>query len=330
MSSVFEQIPGIGPAKAQVLEEKGIKSLEELSVMDPEELKILMECSLAQAKKIIKSAKDLTQDTVRLVTGEELQTERNNKVQYISTGSTSLDSLFLGGKGIPTDSIVAFYGQFGTGKTQLCNMLVVNMKRQYGRKSVWLETEPQTLSLERIQDIAKAHNVQFDLKDDILVIPAKFMQTPTHMFKAYEQIEEKIKQGMDIGLIVIDSFNSLFRSTYAGRETLGPRSAEQGRHIGYLQRLASLYNIAVVLTLQVMGIPDSGSQLGAIKKYGIPTPPAASHVLKHGVNYMIGLDQISSTDKTWKAIVADGPVPRNETVFVIDDSGVSEFAKRRG
>ena len=217
-----------------------------------------------------------------------------------------------------------------TGKTQLCMMLAVNMKKQYGRKTVWIETEPQTCNLNRIKQIAEANNVSFDLKSDIFVVPAKFIKTPVHLFKAYEVIEEKIKQGMDVGLIVIDSFNAPFRAAYSGRETLPNRSAEAGRHIGYLQKLASQYNIAVVMTLQVMGIPDSKIQLASLKRYGIRDAPVAPHVVKHGVNFLISLEQVSSADKTWSAIIADGPVPRDDCIFVIDETGIRDFSKRRG
>ncbi len=321
----LKTIDGIGQQKAELLVSKGIKTVEELSIMDPEELKIHLECSSAVAKKVIKSAKDLTKEIVKLVDGADYQEERDRMIQYISTGSKALDSLFLNGKGVPTDSITALYGIFSSGKTQLCKELAVNMKKQYGRKTVWIETEPNTLVLPRILDIAKFKGVDYDLKKDIIAVPAKFMETPTHQFKAYEGIEDKIKSGIDIGLIIIDSFNALFRSNYTGRETLPARSAESGRHIGYLQRLASKYNIAVVITLQCMGVPDSGTALGCIKKYGINTPPVTSNVVKHGVNYMIGLEQISSNDKSWKAVIADGPVARNDTMFCITENGITEF-----
>jgi len=218
-----------------------------------------------------------------------------------------------------------------TGKTQLCKQLVVNMKKQYNRKSVWIETEPQTCILDRIKQIAIANGINFDLKNDIYVIPAKFIKTPVHLFKAYEMVERLITDKKeDIGLIVIDSFNAPFRAAYAGRETLGKRSAESGRHIGFLQQLASQYNIAIVMTLQVMGVPDSGQQLASIKRYGIRDAPVAAHVVKHGVNFLVSLEQVSANDKTWRAIIADGPVPRNECTFIIDETGIRDFTKRRG
>ena len=324
------EIEGVGPIKAEILKSKGITSVEQLSIKDPEEIKVLLESSLAVAKKVIQSAKNLTKEVVKIEDGLYVDNERKSKINYISTGSNSLDNLFLYAKGVPTDCIVAFYGAFGSAKTQLCNMVAVNLKRQYpGRKTVWIETEPQTLILDRLIQIANSRGINYDLKNDIMVIPAKYMETPDHQFKAYEAIEEKIKAGMDVGLIVIDSFNSLFRSTYTGRETLPNRSAESGRHIGMLQRLASKYNICILLTLQVMGVPDSGTALGCLKKFGINTPPVTSNVVKHGVNYMIGLEQISSVDKTWKAVIADGPVARSETVFIIDETGINNFFDKK-
>jgi len=253
--SNLTEVPGIGPATAAKLEAKKINSADQLSIMDPEELKVILESSLVEAKKLIKGAKDLTSNAVQIVSGEDLDKERKATIQKISTGSSDIDRIMDGG--VPTDALTAFTGAFSTGKTQLCMELVVNMKKQFNRKSIWLETEPQTCILDRIQEIAKAQGTTVDLKNDLMVVSAKFIQTPTHLFKAYELVEEKIKSGMDVGLIVIDSFNGPFRSTFTGREMLPSRSAETGRHVGYLQKLASLYNIAIVLTLQVMGVPDS-------------------------------------------------------------------------
>jgi len=249
-------VNGIGSNKAEKLESKGINTVEQLSVKDPEEIKIIMNSTLATAKKIIKSAKDLTKDSIQLISGKELYEDRKARVQAISTNSVECDALFREG-GIPTDALTALFGQFATGKTQWCLQIAINMKRQFGRKIAWIETEPRTLVFDRLLEIAKSQGTNIDLRNDIIAVPAKFMETPSHMFMAYEEIENKIKMGADIGLIVIDSFNALFRSAYPGRTMLGLRSQEQGRHIGFLQKLASKYNLAVVITLQVMGVPDS-------------------------------------------------------------------------
>jgi len=325
----LEDIDGVGPKTVELLESKNILTVNQLAIMDPEQLSVILGISVAKAKKMIKSAKDLTKDSIKIVPALDEYQLREERTQWISTGSEELDRI-LGGRGVPTDAITAFFGEIATGKSQLCKQLVVNMKKQHGRASAWIETEPRTLQIERIKEMAEAQGVDFDLRKDLFVVPARFIETPTHMFQAYEIIEDKIKEGMDIGLLVIDSFNAKFRSTYSGRETLGPRSQEQARHMGYLQILASKYNIAIVLTLQVMGIPDSGQQLGAIKKYGIRKPPVVSDVAKHSINYLIGLDQVSSSDKTWSAVIADGPVPRDSCLFMITEYGIEDVKKRKG
>ena len=56
-------------------------------------------------------------------TAMEIQTRRNELI-YITTGSNDLDKL-LGG-GIETGSITELFGEFRTGKTQLCHTLAVS------------------------------------------------------------------------------------------------------------------------------------------------------------------------------------------------------------
>lgn len=49
--------------------------------------------------------------------------ERRKEMIYISTGSKSLDTLLAGG--IETGSITEIFGEFRTGKTQICHTLCV-------------------------------------------------------------------------------------------------------------------------------------------------------------------------------------------------------------
>jgi len=49
--------------------------------------------------------------------------ERRKEMVYISTGSKSLDTLLAGG--LETGSITEIFGEFRTGKTQICHTLCV-------------------------------------------------------------------------------------------------------------------------------------------------------------------------------------------------------------
>jgi DNA repair protein RAD51 len=56
-------------------------------------------------------------------TAMEIQNRRNELI-YITTGSRDLDKL-LGG-GVETGSITELFGEFRTGKTQICHTLAVS------------------------------------------------------------------------------------------------------------------------------------------------------------------------------------------------------------
>jgi len=317
----LSEIKGIGPKKVEVLIKYGIKEAEQISIMKPSELGSYLGISAKKAQEIINDAKDKASPVV-IMTAQDLKEYREKNLKKISTGSARIDKLLKGG--VWTDAITEFKGEFGTGKTQISHQLVVNNKKQYNRKSAWVETEPQTFTPERIEEIAEAQGVKIDLAEDVLVVPSKFISGVTSQFRAYELIEKKIKEGLDIGLIVIDSFIAKFRSDYTGRTRLADRSQEIGRHIGYLQTLASKYNIAIVLTVQVMGIPDAGAQLGVLKKEGTRSKATGGKLLEHSGTFLVALDQISRKDKTWKFIVYDAPVPYGEAVYRIDASGIRD------
>uniref|UniRef100_A0A6H1ZYA1 Putative DNA repair and recombination protein n=1 Tax=viral metagenome TaxID=1070528 RepID=A0A6H1ZYA1_9ZZZZ len=324
----LKELKGIGSSIKEKLIDNNIKTVERLSISSHVKIANILECSTKKAKELIDKAKILSANAIIISTAKEVLEHRKKTIQRIPTGSTALDNII--GGGIETNALTAFTGQFATGKTQLCYSLILNCKNALDRKSAWIETEPQTFRSERILEMSQSRGIQLDLGNDILIIESKFINSCDSQYKAYELIERKIKEGNDIGLIVIDSFNALFRMSYSGRELLPERSADTAHHLGFLQYLASNYNCAIVMTIQVMGIPDSSLQLGALKRMGIRQMPVGPHILKHAVNYWIALDHISAKDKIWKAILSDGPMPRNDCLFHILTTGIEDVSLSRG
>ena len=324
--SDLTDIKGLGPKKAELLEEKGITTIEQVSIMEPEELQVILGISRSQAEEILESANKLTEGKIRLMTAKDIYEMRKKTIKRIPTGSRAIDEMI--GGGVPTCSLVGLFGRLGSGKTQTCYQLIVNCMKYLGRKAAFIETEPQTLDLDRILQMARDQGVDLNL-EDIYVIPAEMIDSPEWLYKAYQFIHQRILEGMDIGLIVIDSFNAPFTQT--AREYLPNRSREQRRHIGFLQMLARKYNIAVVMTFQVMGVPDQGQQLQAKKDFGIMYPPVASEAVKHGVNYWIALRRkAAAKGPLHEATLADGPMPRATVEFIIDKIGIRDVGGRRG
>lgn len=319
-------LQGIGPVAAEKLIAAGIKTPEKVSVMRAEELKAILKVTRAKATAIIQSAK-LLAPAIKFKTADEVLKYREEHIQYISTNSRKLDKiLFKSNKtsgGVQTDAITAFCGNYSSGKSQIGHQLVLNMSAQHGRKSAWLETEAQTFKPERLLEMAKAQGKEMDLAD-IFVVESQYVTDPIALFRALEMVEDKIKSGMDIGLIVIDSYSSPFRGFYTGREMLTPRSVETGRHMLLMNKIASKYNVAIVLTVQTMGVPDSGQQLGVKMKQGIKHKIYGGSILEHSATFWISLQQISSVDNLWQACTFDCPLPRDLAQFKIDESGIRD------
>ncbi|HID09128.1 TPA: DNA repair and recombination protein RadA, partial [Candidatus Micrarchaeota archaeon] len=128
--------------------------------------------------------------------------------------------------------------------------------------------------------------------------------------KAREIIEEK-----NIKLIVVDSLTAHFRAEYVGRGALAERQQKLNRHIHTLQRLADTYNLAVVVTNQVMAKPDMF--------FGDPTEPVGGHVLGHAATYRIYLRK-GRGEKRIARLVDSPHLPEGEAIFRITMNGIED------
>ncbi|TRM77470.1 DNA repair and recombination protein RadA, partial [Sulfolobus sp. D5] len=157
----IEELPGISQTIINKLTEAGYSSLEALAVASPQDLSVAAGIPLSTAQRIIKEARDALD--IRFKTALEVKKERMT-VRKITTGSQALDSL-LGG-GIETRTMTEFFGEFGSGKTQLCHQLSVNVqlppeKGGLSGKAVYIDTEG-TFRWERIENMAKALGLDID------------------------------------------------------------------------------------------------------------------------------------------------------------------------
>ena len=156
----LEDLPGVGSATAEKLREAGYHSIEAIAVATPAELAAAAEISEGVAAKIINAAREAV-DIGGFETGEKIL-ERRKNIRKLTTGSKALDSL-LGG-GIETQAITEFYGEFGSGKTQIAHQLAVNVQlpeEQGGLNgsAIIIDTE-NTFRPERIVEMANALGIE--------------------------------------------------------------------------------------------------------------------------------------------------------------------------
>src|SRR5487761_300890 len=120
-------LPGVGPATKAKLESGGITSILDLAASTVNELVDNMNITdetahnlVFEAQKLLKERGYLEKD---LVSAQELFTRRANMLRC-TTFSNNLDKLLAGG--IETQAVTEFYGEFGSGKTQICHTTCVS------------------------------------------------------------------------------------------------------------------------------------------------------------------------------------------------------------
>ncbi|GAB6147648.1 DNA repair and recombination protein RadA [Stetteria hydrogenophila] len=304
-------LPGVGPSTAQKLVEAGFASVEAIAVATPQEIATATGISLPAAAKIVKAAREALD--IRFKTAKELKEERL-RVRKITTGSKNLDEL-LGG-GVETNTITEFYGEYGTGKTQICHQLSVNVqlpedKGGLNAKAVYIDTEG-TFRWERIEQMAKGVGLDPDAAmEGIYWIRAV---NSHHQMAIVDELFDLVKKD-NIKLVIVDSLTSHFRAEFPGRENLAMRQQLLNKHLHQLMRLAEIHSIAVVVTNQVMARPDVF--------YGDPTQAVGGHVVAHAPGVRVYLKKSRGNRRI--ARVVDAPhLPEGETVFAITEWGIRD------
>jgi DNA repair protein RadA len=309
-------LPGVGPATKQKLMDAGIKTVLDLASRGVGEISDALGGDLAKASELINKSRERLVELGILpkdfITAKQLLSMRE-KVARISTGSRNLDKL-LGG-GVETGAVTEFYGEYGTGKTQICSTLavMVQMPPESGGLSagaIYIDTEG-TFRPERIAEIADHRGLDpARVLENILVARA---YNSAHQELIVRELGDYLKDGK-YRLIALDSAVAHYRAEYLGRSTLAERQQRLNLLMHQLLRIAENYNVAVVITNQVMTTPDMF--------FGDPTRPAGGHVVAHTVTYRIYLRKAG---KNRIARIMDSPYhPEAEAVFTIDENGISD------
>ena len=149
----IEDLPGVGPATSQKLRELGYHTVESVAMATYRELEPVG-VSEKKAFQIIDAARSAI--GINFVRADELYKMRKD-VLRLTTGSKAVDKMVAGG--LETQTITEFYGEYGSGKSQFCHQLCVNVQLPPERGglnggALYVDTE-NTFRLERIIQMAK-------------------------------------------------------------------------------------------------------------------------------------------------------------------------------
>jgi DNA repair protein RadA len=315
----LDTLPGVGPATKQKLNDAGILTILDLATSAPMDVADAVDIDISKAVELNNKARKKLVEMGRLepdfISAADLLVKRK-AIDRISTGSKNLDDL-LGG-GIETWAMTEFYGEFGSGKSQICHTLCVMVQTPRGQGgldggAVYIDTEG-TFRPERIAEIAEARGLDSEkILSGITVARAYNSAHQELIVKDLGKVLEEKK----VKLVILDSAVAHYRAEFLGRGTLAERQQRLNKFMHQLLRTAEIYNVAVVVTNQVQAAPDSF--------FGDPTRPTGGHVVAHTSTYRIYLRKAA---KNRIARMVDSPYhPERDAVFMLDDKGVDDPAE---
>src|SRR5919202_1144621 len=253
----IQDIEGIGPTTAKKLKEAWVVSVMGLAVATAEELAVDSNSSKESTALFIMAAQKLLRDSNvldREFVTAEAALEKRRAMLRCSTGSSALDELLLGG--IETQAVTEFYGEFGSGKSQICHTLCVTSQLPVengglGGGIILIDTEG-TFRPERVDQIARARGLDpSEILKKVAICKAYNSSHLELIIKSMGKYIDDFKAKM----IIIDSIISLHRAEFAGRGTLADRQQRLNSIMHKLVKIAEIYNVAIVVTNQVQSTP---------------------------------------------------------------------------
>jgi DNA repair protein RAD51 len=306
---------GINRQDITKLKAAGFHTVESIAHATQRKLTDVKGVSEQKAQKL----KDTIKANRLVCTGFQSATDKliaSREIIFIGTGSGELDGL-LGG-GMETGSITEIFGEFRTGKSQICHTLCVTCQKPLDQggaegKAIYIDTEgsfrPAKLvaiaerfgmSPEHVLEnviCARAHNTeqQFELLQD-----AAALMSETRF-----------------ALLVVDSCTALYRTDYSGRGELSERQMHLGQFLRQLTRLAEEFGVAVVITNQVVANPDGMSFAKDANK------PIGGNIIAHASTTRLKFKKGRGENRVCQ--VYDSPtLAESECTFSIGPAGIED------
>uniref|UniRef100_A0A8C9LLU4 RecA family profile 1 domain-containing protein n=1 Tax=Piliocolobus tephrosceles TaxID=591936 RepID=A0A8C9LLU4_9PRIM len=260
----LEQLLAKGFVKKDLecLKEGGLRTVECVAYAPLRTLTAIKGISDIKAEKLKKASKELI--NCGFCNAVAYLDARENLIKF-TTGSKKLDTLLKGG--VETGGITELFGEFRTGKSQLCHTLAITCQLPIAQsggegKCVWIDTEG-TFRPERIVAIAKRYGLHpTDCLNNIAYAKAYNCDHQSELLVDACAMMANSR----FALLIVDSVTNLYRSEYTGRSELPNRQSHLCKFLRALQRIADIYGVAVIVTNQVVAKVDNIGMFGGQEK----------------------------------------------------------------
>ncbi|KAG0494513.1 hypothetical protein HPP92_005507 [Vanilla planifolia] len=292
----------------------GLCTVEAVAYSPRKDLLQIKGISEAKVDKIIEAASKLV--PLGFTSASQLHAQRLEIIQ-ITSGSRELDKILEGG--IETGSITELYGEFRSGKTQLCHTLCVTCQLPLDQgggegKALYIDAEgtfrPQRLiqiaerfglnSADVLENVAYARAYNTDHQSRLLLEAASMM------------VETRF------AIMIVDSATALYRTDFSGRGELSARQMHLAKFLRSLQKIADEFGVAVVITNQVVAQVD-GSAIFA----GPQIKPIGGNIMAHASTTRLALRKGRGEERICK-VISSPCLAEAEARFQVCSEGVTD------
>jgi DNA repair protein RadA len=314
----IDTLEEIGPATKTSLKEAGFRSIRDLVIRGPSDIAEATGIAIEKCTLLCNRAREILEDIgvfdKPFITANQIYEKRKSEYR-ITTGSKNLDEL-LGG-GIETRAITELYGEYGTGKTQICHTLCITAQQdenEYDKsRALYVDTE-NTFRPERIASIASARKIDPKIALENVIVAKAY--NSSHQEVIIQESPNVINLH-NIKIMIVDSIVSHYRAEFLGRSVLSERQQRINRLLHILLRIAETCKIAVVITNQIQSSPDA--------IFGDPNKATGGNVMAHTSTYRLYLKKAG---KNRIARMVDSPYhSEREVLFVLNEQGIGDPQK---
>ncbi|MCO5591955.1 hypothetical protein L7F22_045948 [Adiantum nelumboides] len=306
------QVCGIAALDTKKLKDAGLCTVEAVAYSPKKDLLQIKGLSEAKVEKIIEAASKLV--PMGFTSASQLHAQRCEIIQ-ISSGSKELDKILEGG--VETGSITEIYGEFRTGKTQLCHTLCVTCQLPLDQgggegKALYIDAEG-TFRPQRLLQIAERFGLNgADVLENVAYARAYNTDHQSRLLLEAASMMADTR----FALMIIDSATSLYRTDFVGRGELSARQMHLAKFLRSLQKMADEFGVAVVVTNQVVAQVD-GSAMFA----GPQVKPIGGNIIAHASTTRLSFRKGRGEERICK-VVSSPCLPEQEARFQITTDGV--------
>ncbi|GIQ79795.1 DNA recombination and repair protein, RecA-like [Kipferlia bialata] len=297
------------------LREGGVHSVERIAMITPQALVRVKGMSEKRVEAIREAAKERLH-THSFISGTECM-EKVANTYHVSTGCVAVDTI-LGG-GIESRGVTEVYGEYRTGKTQLCHTLAVTAQMgENGGKVMYIDTQG-TFRPKRLEPIAQRFGLEFDSVLENIVYARVY--THTHLMEMITPMSTAMAQE-EVRLVVVDSATAPFFVDLPGRRNHSEREEKLSVYLSSLMKLSCEFNVPVLVTNQVTMDTDNTS--GRYRQ----NKPVGENVVGHSVTTRLRFGRFLSGDYRWSrscCVLHSPGLPEECADLQISDGGVTDI-----